>query len=151
RYAAGRVEVASGVHAWLQPNGAWGESNAGLVEGDGESLLIDTLWDLRLTLAMLAAFAPFGGPITALGNTHGDGDHWWGNEVVGAPEVISSAAAIHDMDAISPSLVLKTRALGRVLKLLGRPSGRFLHGMLAPYAFEEIKALRKPSRTFTGR
>ena len=37
------MQVAPGIHAWLQPNGAWGESNAGLIVGAGESLLIDTL------------------------------------------------------------------------------------------------------------
>jgi cyclase len=55
RYAAGLTAVASRVHAWLQPNGAWGESNAGLVVGEGESLLVDTLWDLTLTRRMLDA------------------------------------------------------------------------------------------------
>jgi hypothetical protein len=57
RYPAGLTEVAPGVHAWLQPNGAWGESNAGLIAGEGESLLVDTLWDLRLTVRMLDAIA----------------------------------------------------------------------------------------------
>ena len=41
RYPGGLMQVAPGVHAWLQPNGAWGESNAGLVVGAGESLLIE--------------------------------------------------------------------------------------------------------------
>lgn len=31
RCPAGLTEVGPGVHAWLQPNGAWGESNAGLI------------------------------------------------------------------------------------------------------------------------
>ena len=49
RYAAGLQELGEDVWAWLQPNGGLGESNAGLVRGEGESLLVDTLWDLRLT------------------------------------------------------------------------------------------------------
>src|SRR4051812_29773465 len=46
RFSAGLTEVGPGVHAWLQPNGAWGETNTGLVVGNRESLLVDTLWDL---------------------------------------------------------------------------------------------------------
>ena len=42
------------MHAWL----LLGESNAGLVIGDGVSLLVDTLWDPRLIRRMLAAMAP---------------------------------------------------------------------------------------------
>jgi hypothetical protein len=42
RYGGGLAEVGPGVHAWLQPNGLLGESNAALVVGDGASLLIDT-------------------------------------------------------------------------------------------------------------
>ena len=58
RFEGGLTEVGPGVHAWLQPNGLLGESNAGLVVGDGASLLVDTLWDPRLTRRMLAAMAP---------------------------------------------------------------------------------------------
>ena len=37
RFAGGLAEVGPGIHAWLQPNGLLGESNAGLVVGDGAS------------------------------------------------------------------------------------------------------------------
>jgi hypothetical protein len=57
RYAGGLADLGRGVWAWLQPNGGLGESNAGLVVGTGESLLIDTLWDLPLTRRMLEAMA----------------------------------------------------------------------------------------------
>jgi hypothetical protein len=55
RFEGGLTEVGPGVHAWLQPNGLLAESNAALVVGDGVSLLVDTLWDLRLTRRTLAA------------------------------------------------------------------------------------------------
>jgi cyclase len=42
RFSAGLQEIGEGVFAWLQPNGEWGESNAGVVVGDGEALLVDT-------------------------------------------------------------------------------------------------------------
>src|SRR5947209_3906481 len=53
----GLREVGRGAWAWLQPNGAWGEANAGLIAGDGEALLVDTLWDEHLAGEMLEAMA----------------------------------------------------------------------------------------------
>src|SRR5262245_65518058 len=54
-YTKGLHEVGSGCFAYLQPDGSWGWSNAGLVTDAGESLLVDTLFDLRLTREMLDA------------------------------------------------------------------------------------------------
>ena len=117
------MQVAPGIHAWLQPNGAWGESNAGLIVGAGESLLIDTLWDLALTGRMLDAMKPLTdeAPIRTLVNTHGDGDHWWGNELVGAQEIVATeAAAAHEMKAVTPGSMAALRWLGSALALAGR-------------------------------
>jgi cyclase len=163
RYAAGLTQVASGVHAWLQPNGAWGESNAGLVVGAGESLLIDTLWDLPLTRRMLDAIAPLveEAPIRTLVNTHGDGDHWFGNELVSAREIIATDAAVaHEMRAVTPGSMVALRRLGAGLALAGRSpiparraigaTGRFLRGMVGPYEHRGI-SLTRPTRTFSGR
>src|SRR3954447_15189538 len=96
-FAGGRREVGPGVFAWLQPNGSWGESNAGLVVGDGASALVDTLWDQRLTPQMLDAFAPElrDAPLELLVNTHSDGDHWWGNaEVAPDADIVTSQASL---------------------------------------------------------
>ena len=82
RFPRGLQQVGEGVFAWLQPNGEWGESNAGVVVGDGEALLIDTLFDLRLTQRMLDAVAErVHVPIRTLVNTHSDGDHVFGNQL----------------------------------------------------------------------
>ena len=56
-YTRAPIEVGDGVWAYLQPDGGWGRSNAGLIgSGDGAaSLLVDTLFDLESTAAMLAA------------------------------------------------------------------------------------------------
>ncbi len=51
-------EAGDGCFAYIQGDGSWGWSNAGLIVGDGRSLLVDTLFDLRLTAAMLEALAP---------------------------------------------------------------------------------------------
>lgn len=109
RYERGLVEVADGVFAYLQPDGTWGWSNAGLIAGAGESLLVDTLFDLPLTKAMLDTMAPITGsrPITDLVNTHANGDHCYGNQLVAGPgiDVISSAAAAAEMDEVPPALL----------------------------------------------
>ena len=55
KYAEGLYDLGNDVFAWMTPNGSWGESNAGLVVGDGESLLVDTLWDVKYTRTMLDA------------------------------------------------------------------------------------------------
>ena len=40
RYPGGLHDVAAGVLAWLQPNGELGESNAVVIVGEGEALLV---------------------------------------------------------------------------------------------------------------
>jgi cyclase len=50
-------DLGGGLFAWLQPDGSWGLSNAGLVSDGQASLLVDTLYDLRLTQRMLDAMA----------------------------------------------------------------------------------------------
>jgi glyoxylase-like metal-dependent hydrolase (beta-lactamase superfamily II) len=153
RFPGGLQEVRPGVHAWVQPNGAWGESNAGLIIGAGESLLVDTLWDLPRTRRMLDAMAPLTAqaPIRTLVNTHGDGDHWWGNELVGTREIIATdAAAAHEMRTVTPQSMLALKRLGAAVERAGRPSGRFLHGMTGPYEHRGI-TLTRPTRTFSGR
>ena len=49
-YPRGLVELEAGLHAWLQPDGGWGWSNAGFISSADESLLVDTLFDEPLTV-----------------------------------------------------------------------------------------------------
>jgi glyoxylase-like metal-dependent hydrolase (beta-lactamase superfamily II) len=123
RYATGSQDLGGGLFAWLQPNGGLGESNAGLVVGEGESLLIDTLWDLRLTRRMLESFAVHTAParITQLVNTHGDGDHCWGNQLVADAEIIATRACAADMAREDPT---RLRLLSRAGTALSRVQGR---------------------------
>lgn len=116
RYPQGLQDVGEGVFAWLQPNGELGESNAGLIVGDGESLLIDTLFDLRLTRRMLAAMQPHtaAAPITRLVNTHGDPDHCWGNQLVSGAEIIATRAGAQDMGGDAPRTLRMLSELGRM-------------------------------------
>ena len=110
RLAAGAVGAGRGVwplmgphdlggdcHAWLLGEGRWGESNTGLVRGAEVSLLVDTHYDLPHTAEMLEGYAPLTAhhPIRTLVNTHSDGDHWHGNQLVAGPgvEIVASEAA----------------------------------------------------------
>ena len=98
-YTKGIHDLGDGCYAYLQPDGGWGWSNAGLLVGDGQSLLVDTLFDLRLTGEMLDAMAPFttAAPIATLVNTHSNGDHTYGNQLVAGAEIIASAACVAEM------------------------------------------------------
>jgi cyclase len=147
--------VADGVQAWLQPVGTWGESNAGLIAGDGESLLVDTLWDETLTRRMLAAMASITdvAPIRTVVNTHSDGDHWWGNDVVPADaEIVTSEASLAIMRQADPAEFVRFKKLaGALAHLPGRAGsfGRYTREMLRPFAFDEV-TLRPATRSFAG-
>ena len=71
-------EVGDGLYAYLQRDGGWGWSNAGLVVEGDSTLLVDTLFDLHLTERMLTAMrraVPAAARIDTLVNTHANGDH----------------------------------------------------------------------------
>lgn len=97
------AEIAPGVHAWVYPPGGWGQSNAGLVIGEGnEALLFDAQWDEPSTTRMLAA-APLGDAVVhTLVNSHPDGDHTWGNAVVAAERIIATDACNEHFDHEDP-------------------------------------------------
>jgi cyclase len=163
RYEGGLREVGPGIHAWLQPNGQLGESNAGLVVGDGASLLVDTLWDPGLTRRMLAAMAPLvaGAPIEVLVNTHSDGDHWWGNQEVAGAEIVATEAAARVMAEQSPAEMKRFGLLAGGLRLAASAPFRYprresvstissyVNRALDPFDFERVR-LAPPTRTFSG-
>jgi glyoxylase-like metal-dependent hydrolase (beta-lactamase superfamily II) len=162
RYPAGLHKLADGVSAWLTPNGGWGESNAALITGRGSSLLVDTLWDLPRTRIMLDAFHPQidGAPIEHLVNTHGDGDHWFGNQLVGAGQVISTKPAMHQMKRHGPADMKKLHKVIRLFRTLSflplphrsdwRVAATYLDGMVRPFDFSKIRPVL-PNTTFTGK
>ena len=92
-YTRGLHEVGDRVWAWTLPDGGYGWSNAGLVAGDGASLLVDTLFDLALTREMLTAMKPITdrAPITDALITHSNGDHTHGNQLLDASVRIIAA------------------------------------------------------------
>jgi cyclase len=82
----GLHEVASGVCAWVQPDGSWWLNNAGVVRGGDDVILIDTCATRRRTELFLAAVGE--GNIRVAVNTHLHGDHVYGNALLPESTVI---------------------------------------------------------------
>jgi cyclase len=147
-YTKGLHEVGDGIWAYLQPDGGWGWSNAGLVTDGGASLLVDTLFDLALTREMLDSMArvtPAAESIGTVVNTHANGDHCYGNSLVATAEIIASTKCADEMKALPPSrladMVRAAPDLGEV--------GAFVARIFGPFTFDGIE-LALPTRTFDG-
>ena len=106
-YTLGLHDVGNGCFAYIQPDGGWGWSNAGLIVADGVSMLVDTLFDLRLTANMLESMAGVTrqAPIGTLVNTHANGDHCYGNELLADAEIIASTAAAAEMAEVPAAMM----------------------------------------------
>ena len=144
-YEKGPHELGQQCFAYLQPDGSWGWSNAGLVVGDGASLLVDTLFDLPLTAEMLAAMAPAtaAAPIGTLLNTHANGDHCYGNQLVEGAEIIASDATAHEMTEVPPAML-------HALNSADGEVGELFRHFFGAFKFDGIE-VTMPTRTFSGR
>ena len=137
--------MGDGCLAYLQGDGGWGWSNAGLVVGDGTSLLVDTLFDLHLTQRMLDAMTDHtrSAPIATVVNTHANGDHCYGNQLVGDAQIVATTAAAEEMAEVPPSMLAAlNQAPGEV--------GELFRSFFGEFEFDGI-VLREPDRTFDGR
>lgn len=145
-YRKGLHDLGDGCHAWLQPDGGWGWSNSGLITGSRTSLMVDTLFDLALTREMLDGISPVleQHPLGTLVNTHSDGDHVFGNQLVAerGVEIIATAAAAELMTQEAVEQLAGVRTLEG-------PTGEFARQIFAPFDFGGITATG-PDRTFTG-
>src|SRR5260221_2283644 len=149
-YVRGLHDLGGGAWAYLQPNGDWGWSNAGFV-GDGEeSLLVDTLFDARLTRQMLDtiedATSVSATDIGVVVNTHANGDHTFGNALVGNARIIASTASAEEMDEQPPE---------RLAYMMGKAPewgemGAYLARIFGPFDFAGA-APKAPTETFSGR
>jgi cyclase len=148
-YRRGLTDLGNGGYAWLQPDGGWGWSNAGLITDGDASLLVDTLFDKHLTAEMLTAMRGAAPAATArfdfLVNTHSNGDHCNGNELVEGAEIIASRACAEEMAHESPAMMAKLmeRApqMGEV--------GAFFRHCFGAFDFHGIRQT-PPTRTFEG-
>lgn len=147
-YAKGLHEVGDGLYAYLQPDGSWGWSNAGLVVDGEATLLVDTLYDLALTEQMLQAMrraVPAAARIDTLVNTHANGDHCYGNQLVGGARILASERTAAEMPELPPAamaaLVEQAPAMGEL--------GAFFLKCFGAFDFKGIE-LALPDETFSG-
>lgn len=149
-YTRGLHDLGRGAWAYLQPGGDWGWSNAGFVRDGDEALLVDTLFDRRLTRTMLDAIEDAtglgAGDIGVVVNTHANGDHTFGNALVENARIIASRASAEEMAEQSneflASIMKQAPGMGETGAYLSRIFGAFDFAGAAPKA---------PTETFTGR
>ena len=148
-FAKGLVETGDGLYAYLQPDGGWGWSNAGLVTDGGESLLVDTLFDASLTREMLGVMADAAGvgadDIGVIVNTHANGDHTHGNGCCHRAEVIASEASAREMAELPASALAAIMAQARAMG----PAGQYLVDIFGSFDFTDV-AEKAPTQTFSG-
>ena len=148
-YDHGLHDLGNGGFAWLQPDGGWGWSNAGLIVDGDRSLIVDTLFDKTLTRSMLEAMRRAAPAATAqidiLINTHSNGDHCNGNELVTGAQIISSKACAEELARENPAMMLqmleRAPQMGEV--------GEFFTHCFHEFDFEGINRTL-PTRTFEG-
>ncbi len=147
QYTKGLHELGNGCWAYLLPDGGWGWSNAGLITDSGQSLLVDTLFDLPLTREMLDAMRdadPSAVSIDTLVNTHANGDHTYGNQLVKGAEIVASQACLEEMEIRPPEAFISRAKAWRELG----DAGAIVHELMGrKFDFEGI-VNTLPTRTF---
>ena len=148
QFTKGLHDLGHGCFAYLQPDGSWGWSNAGLITQGEDSLLVDTLFDLKLTGEMLKVMrdaVPQASNIGTLVNTHANGDHTFGNQLVEDAVIIASAAGASEMAELPP------QALAEIMQNAGAmgEAGKFLMKLFDVFDFEGIQ-VEAPTDTFSG-
>jgi cyclase len=142
-YPRGLVQVGENTYAFLQPDGGWGWSNAGLIIGPQEAILVDTFFDLAKTQELLDAVRSVTDrPIRTVVNTHHNGDHCWGNQLVeGATVVGHQECRAGLLTSATPSM-LSSFAQGQQNGV-----GAYLKKAFDPFDFTGI-SLVPPAVTF---
>ncbi|AMK21117.1 MULTISPECIES: MBL fold metallo-hydrolase [unclassified Sphingobium] len=134
-YSKGLRDLGSGSWAWLQPDGGWGFSNAGLIVDGGQSLLVDTLFDLASTAEMLAAMrdaSPSAATIDILVNSHADADHTFGNQLVRGARIIASQETAREFTGLTPD---KAQAMVENAEVLGE-GAKYVAGFVRGNGFD---------------
>jgi len=149
QYSRGLHELGNDMYAYLQPDGTWGWSNAGLIRDGDRCLLIDTLFDLKLTGEMLETMrraVPAAAHIDMVVNTHANGDHCFGNELVADARIIASRRTAEEiLEGTKPGqlamLLKQAPTMGQV--------GAYFRHCFERFDFENI-TLTPPRETFEG-
>jgi glyoxylase-like metal-dependent hydrolase (beta-lactamase superfamily II) len=149
-YTRGLHEIGNGIYAYLQPDGSWGLNNAGLVVDRDHAMVVDTLYDLKLTQQMLDAMqaaTKSAASIDILVNTHVNGDHCFGNQLFAGAEIIASKACAEEFETESPpQLMIDMLKAAPQMGALGE----FFTRCFSRFNFEGI-TMTPPTKTFEGR
>ena len=104
------ITVADGVHAVLQEGALLGESNSGFIASGG-GLVVDTFWDLPSTQQLLDLYASVHPDMPGrLVNTHHNGDHCFGNQLVTGAEIIAHRGCAERFGTDAPPELLASLA-----------------------------------------
>lgn len=147
-FTPGLHKLAEGTYAYLSPNGSWGRSNAGVITADQDVLLVDTQYTLALTQTLLTAISVAlpSAVVSTVVNTHANGDHCWGNQLVPNAEIIASDAAAAAMPHdFPPHLMRQLMADHDPDSALGAYTRLFF----GDFDFDGV-AVTAPTRTFRG-
>ncbi|MFK0048291.1 MBL fold metallo-hydrolase [Streptomyces sp. NPDC090741] len=161
------VQPATGVYAYVQPDGGWCLNNAGFVSDGGRTLLIDTAATERRALALREAVVAAGVPLPrTVVNTHHHGDHTYGNAVF-APEALilghdnartEQITAGHQLELIWPTTDFGSVEItapdltynDRTTLHLGDTEVRIIHPGVAHTTGDSIVFLPRQRIVFTG-
>ncbi|MFM8410709.1 MAG: MBL fold metallo-hydrolase [Alphaproteobacteria bacterium] len=151
-FREGLVRLSERTWTYLQPDGGFGLSNAGVVgprdhaAAGARALLVDTFFDLAHTRRLLDAVArDVRAPIGHVVNTHYNGDHCWGNQLVRDAEIIGHRSVPDDMRKLPPEMLEALRHAPDSL-----PAARALRDGMARFDFRGIE-LVPPTTLFDDR
>ena len=128
-------EVERDIYAWIVPDRGWGWSNSGFVSRGG-GLVVDTLFDVGHTRQMLEAYASVASESPRrLVNTHDNGDHCWGNQLLRDAEIIG-----HRLCAEAMQKGLSPQAMSAMAGMAdASPGARWFAEDVAEFDFSEVE------------
>ena len=139
-----RIRLTEHVYACEQPRADTGWSNSGLIDA-GRGLVVDTLYDVKLTREMAALYAQVRpAPVEIVVNTHHNGDHCWGNQVFAAAEIIAHRGCAERFASFTPEAAEAMRTMAEPPEQLAD-----LVREWAPFDFSEV-VLTPPTNVIDG-
>ena len=145
-YREGLTSLTDHCAAYLQPNGGFGLSNAGVLLGRDSTTLVDTFFDLTHTRALLTAVGrATPAPVRRVINTHHNGDHCWGNQLCHDAEIIAHRLCRAEMLRFPVALLEQLRTSD-----VARPGVRLLQAGMRRFDFRGI-VITPPTTIFDAR
>ncbi len=111
-------------------------------------MLVDTLFDLKLTEAMLSEMRRATSAVeqvNTLVNTHANGDHCWGNQLVEGAEIVASRASAEEMAEVPAAMLAQAMQMAPNMG----PVGEYILRIFGDFDFDGIGPV-SPTRTFDG-